>query len=815
MKVLKFGGSSVANPDSIKKVKEIVAQAAQEQKVVVVLSAFGGVTDLLVKASLFAAAQDEEYKEILQQLEHRHLSTIESLIDIGKQSAVISTVKRELNVLETLLEGAFLIGETTPKLLDKIVGYGELLSSYIVNEYFKKENIDSVHKDSRLLIKTDTDFGKSHVDFKTTNDLCENYFGTVTYRVIVTPGFIASSTNGDTTTLGRGGSDYTAAIFAAASNAKKLEIWTDVSGMFTANPKIVKQAFSIPNISYQEAMELSHFGAKVLYPPTIQPALSKGIPIHIKNTFAPTEAGTLVSKETQDKQGAVRGISHIENISLLSLEGSGMVGIPGISKRFFEVLSQAKVSVVFITQASSEHSICIGVSSEDADKAKEALDTAFEYEISLKKIHPVRIENNLAIIALVGDQMKSHQGLSGRMFSSLGKNNVNIRAIAQGASERNISAVIDKADVKKALNTLHEQFFEDHIKQINLFVMGVGNVGEKFLDQIHTQRKYLKKQLKLNIRVIGISNSKKMAFDESGLDLTDWKSKLADGEATGLDAFYQKVKALNLRNSIFVDNTANENVAHTYEHYLRDSISVVTCNKIAASSSYDKYIQLKELSRRYSAPFLFETNVGAGLPIIDTLKHLIASGDKITKIQAVLSGSLNFVFNNFNLDTPFHEVVKQAQDEGYTEPDPKIDLSGIDVMRKILILARESGNELDIAQIENDAFLPEESLNTTNVADFYNSLIDHKEHFDTIYSRAEEKNCRLKYVAQFENGNAKVGLQEIPKDHPFYNLEGKDNIVLFFTDRYNEQPLLIKGAGAGAEVTASGIFADIIRIGNF
>src|SRR5690606_22796482 len=476
MKVLKFGGSSVASSDRIKKVKEIVSQASKDQKVVMVVSAFGGVTDLLVKASLLAAAQDEEYKEILQEIEQRHLGAISELIDINKQSGVISTVKRELNVLETLLEGAYLIGESTPKLLDKIIGYGELLSSYIISEYFINEKLDCVHKDSRQLIKTDTCFGKSHVDFKATNTLCENYFGKVSYRIVVTTGFIASSTDGNSTTLGRGGSDYTAAIYAAASGAKKLEIWTDVSGMFTANPKLVKQAFTIPSISYQEAMELSHFGAKVLYPPTIQPALSKKIPIHIKNTFAPEDAGTLISSETEDKPNAVRGISHIENISLLSLEGSGMVGIPGISKRFFEVLSHADVSVVFITQASSEHSIWIGVSSQDAAKAKEALDSAFEYEIRLKKINHVSVENDIAIIALVGDHMKSHQGLSGRMFSALGKNNVNIRAIAQGASERNISAVIDKEDVKKALNTLHEQFFEDHIKQLNLFVMGVGNV---------------------------------------------------------------------------------------------------------------------------------------------------------------------------------------------------------------------------------------------------------------------------------------------------------------------------------------------------
>src|SRR5690606_1969029 len=468
MKVLKFGGSSVASSDRIKKVKEIVSQASKDQKVVMVVSAFGGVTDLLVKASLLAAAQDEEYKEILQEIEQRHLGAISELIDINKQSGVISTVKRELNVLETLLEGAYLIGESTPKLLDKIIGYGELLSSYIISEYFINEKLDCVHKDSRQLIKTDTCFGKSHVDFKATNTLCENYFGTVSYRIVVTPGFIASSTDGNSTTLGRGGSDYKAAIYAAASGAKKLEIWTDVSGMFTANPKLVKQAFTIPSISYQEAMELSHFGAKVLYPPTIQPVLSKNIPIHIKNTFAPEEAGTLIQKDTSGK-GPVRGISHVEDIALLSLEGSGMVGISGISKRLFEVLSIAEINVIMITQASSEHSICIGISKNQSAIAESVINDEFEYELSIGKIEPVIIEENLSIIALVGDNMKSHQGLSGRMFSTLGKNNVNIRAIAQGASERNISAVIDIKDVKKALNSLHEEFFEEDVKQLNLF----------------------------------------------------------------------------------------------------------------------------------------------------------------------------------------------------------------------------------------------------------------------------------------------------------------------------------------------------------
>ncbi len=814
MKVLKFGGTSVANQDNIRKVKNIVSEESKNGKVVVIVSALGGVTDLLLNAAHKASNQDENYKKTLSEIEKRHIETVKALIPVASQSKILSAVKRDLNSLETLLEGAFLIGEITPRLSDKIVSYGELLSSYIINDFFQVEKLDSIYKDTRSLIKTNEHFGKAIVDFPTTNRNCETYFGTVTYDIVVVPGFVASSGAGNSTTLGRGGSDYTAAIIAGVTGAEVLQIWTDVSGMYTANPKLVKQAFAIPNLSYEEAMELSHFGAKVLYPPTIQPVLSKNIPIHIKNTFAPEEAGTLIQKDTSGK-GPVRGISHVEDIALLSLEGSGMVGISGISKRLFEVLSIAEINVIMITQASSEHSICIGISKNQSGIAESVINDEFEYEISISKIEPVIIEENLSIIALVGDNMKSHQGLSGRMFSTLGKNNVNIRAIAQGASERNISAVIDVKDVKKALNSLHEEFFEEDVKQLNLFVIGVGNVGAKFLAQIHQQKKYLKEKLKLNVRVIALANSKKMIFNENGINLGKWEELLKEGEKAGLSDFYEKVKELNLRNSIFVDNTANQRVSETYAGYLRNSISVVTCNKIAASSEYDNYQGLKDLSRKYKAPFLFETNVGAGLPIIDTLKHLIASGDKVNKIQAVLSGSLNFVFNNFNDKRPFSEVVIEAQKEGYTEPDPKIDLSGVDVMRKILILARESGYKMEMDDIENESFLPQESLDTTSVDDFLKSLVKHKSHFDEIYQKASAKNCRLKYVAQFENGKAKVGLQHIPSDHPFYNLEGKDNIVLFFTDRYVDQPLLVKGAGAGADVTASGIFADIIRIGNF
>ena len=809
MQVLKFGGSSVANAANINKVTEIVKNKAEDDRIIIVVSALGGITDILLQCSKMAAAGDEAYKEKLHEAELRHLNTVKELITITQQSAVLSMVKTLCNELEDICNGIFLLKELSERTKDRMVSYGEVLSSKIIAAKLNTEGIVCEWKNSRDLIITNSNFGAADVNFATTNANISSYFLSSESSIFMMPGFIASDENGAITTLGRGGSDYTASIIAAAVDANVLEIWTDVSGMMTADPRLVTNVKIIPSISYQEAMELSHFGAKVIYPPTIQPVSSKGIPTWIKNTFAPQDNGTVIQKETNTNGNSIRGISSINSISLLSLEGSGMIGIPGFSKRLFEALATKKINVILITQSSSEHSICVGIDAANTAEAKQVIDEAFAYEIETKKVDPIIVEIDLAIVALVGDNMKSHPGISGKMFGNLGRNGINVRAIAQGSSERNISAVVTTKDVKKAINVLHEEFFETVYKEINLFIAGVGNVGGKLVAQIYQQQQFLLKNLYLKINVVGLCNSKKMLFNDEGIDLKQWKETLlSEGQQMDMQQFIDTIQLKNLRNSVFADVTANELVATCYDQLLEKSISVVACNKIACSSSFDYYKKLKNLSREFNAQFLFETNVGASLPIIGTLNDLLRGGDKINKIQAVLSGTLNFVFNNYDGKKSFATIVKQAQQEGYTEPDPRLDLSGKDVMRKIMILAREAGNDLEMEDIVNNSFMPPACM-VGSVEDFYLSMEEHEEHFKKLYLEAGTN--KLKFVANFEEGKAMVGLQHIDPQHDLYHLYGKDNIVLFYTDRYVEQPLVIKGAGAGADVTASGVFGDIIR----
>jgi bifunctional aspartokinase / homoserine dehydrogenase 1 len=810
MQVLKFGGSSVANAENIKKVVAVIKEKAANHTTLVVVSALGGITDLLLQCSQLAAEGKENYQSVLIEIEQRHLQTVRELIPINNQSSLLSFVKTQCNEIQDICNGIFLLRELSARTKDRMVSYGELLSSKIISAALIAENIDTHWIDSRQLIITNADYGNAQVDFSVSNQNISQYIQEHPALLYLAPGFVAANAEGIYTTLGRGGSDYTAAIFAAATNATDLEIWTDVSGMMTADPRLVPNAKIIPQISYQEAMELSHFGAKVIYPPTIQPVMNKGIAVWIKNTFAPEDTGTLIQQKVTENNSSITGISSISSIALLSLEGSGMVGIPGFSKRLFEALASKKINVILITQSSSEHSICVGIEESNAIAAKQIIDEAFAYEIEIKKVEPLIVEKSLSIIALVGDRMKNHTGVSGKFFSALGRNGVNIRAIAQGSSERNITAVISNADVKKATNIVHEVFFEKEIKEINVFIAGVGNVGSKLIGQIQQQQEYLLYHMRLKIKVAGIANSKKFWVNEEGIDLANWPALLAAGKTAGIHEYVETIQEKNLRNTVFADVTASDTVATVYDRLLQKSIAVVACNKVACSSSYTYYNTLKGLATEYNTRFLFETNVGASLPIIGTLNDLLRSGDSIHSMEAVLSGTLNFVFNNYNGSSSFASVVKQAQDEGYTEPDPRLDLSGKDVMRKIMILVRESGTVMEMEDISNLSFMPEACMQGS-VEDFYLSMEEHEEHFKKIYNDALAAGCKLKFVASYKDGKAKVGLQHIHPQHDFYHLYGKDNIVLFYTDRYADQPLVIKGAGAGAALTASGVFADIIR----
>lgn len=811
MHVLKFGGTSMGSPEAMKQVISIVKN--YNYPVCVVVSAMSGTTDQLIKCGDLAAGGDESYKSILREIENRHLEAVKALVPVQHQSSLLSLIKKGCNEIEDICNGIFLISECSLKTKDKLMSYGEWLSSKIFTAAMQHDGAPAEWGDARILIRTNKNYGNAQVDFTVTNKLIDQYFDPQRKNVTVIPGFIASDDNGVTTTLGRGGSDYTAAIIAAGVKAEVLEIWTDVSGMMTADPRWVPNAKMIPSISYQEAMELSHFGAKVIYPPTIQPALDLNIPILIKNTFAPEDAGTRISQYSDNKH-IIRGISSINSIAIISLEGSGMIGIPGFSARLFEALAAAKINVIIITQGSSEHSICVGINDGEIAKAKEAVNKAFELEISAGKIQPLQIETDLSVVAVVGDNMKLHTGVSGRMFSTLGRHGVNIRAIAQGSTERNITAVVFSKDVKKAINVLHEEFFETVKKQVHLFVVGAGNVGKRLIEQIRQQQAFLDREMNLQLNVTGITNSRKMIIADQSLQLDDWEKDLSKGEKADLDIFIQQIIDKNLPNSVFADITAHKEVASEYHRLLEKSIAIVACNKIAASSSYVRYRELKDMAREYNAPFLFETNVGAALPLIGTLNDLCKSGDRIHKMEAVLSGTLNFVFNNYDGSRSFASVVKQAQKEGYTEPDPRLDLSGTDVMRKIMILTREAGEKIEMEDIVCNGFLPDTCM-VGSVDDFYQCMEQEEAHFLSLFNAASANYCKLKFVASFEKIDGKVhasvGLKHIPSESDFYHLYGKDNLVLFYTDRYKDQPMVIKGAGAGADVTASGVFADILR----
>ena len=815
MKVLKFGGSSVATPERIKAIVQIVKPRLAQEKIAIVFSAFGGVTDTLIQMSEHALASNDQYKEQLAQLEKRHLDAVRALVSMQKQSAVLAQVKFTINELEDILHGIFLVKERTPRSLDYIMSFGERLSAFVIAEALKDEGIDAEFLDARRVVRTDHQFGYARVNFVATNRLINDYFSN-TQKLQVITGFIGSSENGETTTLGRSGSDYTAAIFAGALKSESVEIWTDVDGMMTADPRKVKKAFSVKEMTYEEAMELSHFGAKVIFPATMQPAMANQIPIWIKNTFNPQHPGTCISKNANGKALIIKGISSMSNISLLNVQGSGLMGVVGVSMRLFATLAREKVNVILISQASSEHSICFAIESGLAMQAKQAIEKEFQYEILNREMNVVTIEDSCAIVAIVGENMKHNPGTSGRMFGALGKNGVNVRAIAQGSSELNISAVIHQSDVGKALNALHEAFFLSDRKVLNVFLVGTGLIGKELLHMMHEQFDQLASHHRLEVNVVAIANSKKMLFAEEGL-----RGKMAfdrmtqEGLPMNLQEFVTKMQALNLPNSVFVDCTSSEAVANAYSSILEANISIVTPNKKANSGSWANYQLLKKTSRQRGVKFLYETNVGAGLPVINTLNDLLISGDKVIRVEAVLSGTLNFIFSSFGAGKKFSDIVLQAKEKGFTEPDPRDDLNGMDVARKALILSREIGYELELADVEVHNLVPESLRAETSIQKFLSSLPETDQLFEDLREKAEKENKKLRYMAIIEGGKAKVSLVAVDAAHPFYSLSGSDNIILLTTERYHERPMVIRGPGAGATVTAAGVFADVIRIGNY
>ena len=815
MIIIKFGGTSVANAQRIEGVADIISQLKkQHKKIGVVVSAFGGVTDELIRMSKLAAARDDEYINVFREIRDRHQKAVKEL-NLQRDKKLHHFLEETFAALHDILHGVYLVKELSFRTLDFLSGHGEVLSAKIITHYLQSKKMASDFLDARTVIRTDETFGGARVDFTFTNKSINNFFKKSNSIVVIT-GFVASTSKGEMTTLGRGGSDYTAAIFGAALNAEEIQIWTDVDGVMTADPRKVKKAFSIASMTYEEAMEMSHFGAKVIHPPTIQPALDKKIPLLIKNTFKPEHPGTFISTQPADQAFLIKGISSIDKISLLTLQGSGMVGVAGISARLFGALSQAKINVILITQGSSEHTISFAVKPEDSSLAQNSIEEAFRLEIRAKLIEKIRVENDLSIIAVIGENMRNTPGVSGRLFQALGKNGISVVATAQGSSELNISTVIHRHDLDKALNSLHQAFFLSDVKTLSVFLVGIGLIGGTLIKQIAKHREHLRSARSLEIVIAGIANSKKMIFNADGLSLQKYSEALSKaGEKMDIHLFAEKMKEMNLSQSIFVDCTSDEKIAAAYADILSHSISIVTPNKVANSGSYKQYNLLREKANKGNVRFLYETNVGAGLPVINTLNDLMSSGDRIIRIEAVLSGTLSFIFNNFLEGSSFSDIVKEAMKRGYTEPDPRVDLSGKDVARKLLILSRETGNNMELKDIIIESILPVACTRAKNVDEFFVELKKNDDVFEKIRKSAAAKGKVLRFIAKLENGKASISLEEVNSLHPFYNLSGSDNIISFTTERYSDRPLVVKGPGAGAEVTAAGVFAEIISIGKY
>ncbi|MCQ2375286.1 MAG: bifunctional aspartate kinase/homoserine dehydrogenase I [Salinivirgaceae bacterium] len=814
MRVIKFGGTSVGCADRIKQLSKIVDLYKGENQLIVVVSALSGVTNLLEECCSLALSGSTDYTKHIDTIKNRHYDIINELVAASDIASISKHIDDVCSELSDICKGIAILGECSNHTRARLLSCGERMSfkliSVILNNFGQKNEAI----DSREIIITDDNYTQGHVDQEISAANAQKRFSKFS-GIALMPGFISRNHKGESTTLGRGGSDYTAALLGAYLNASQIDIWTDVSGMLTADPKNVSSAYTIESLSYEEAMELSYFGAKVIYPPTIQPALEKKIPIAIKNSFKPEDKGTLITEQPAASEGAIKGFSSISNISLITISGSGMVGVPGVAMRAFKALRQANANVLFITQSSSEHTICVGVYSCDAKPACQQLEAEFENEIEHKKVYKPFAEDNLAIIAMVGDKMRESVGVAGKAFKLLGENGINIRAIAQGATERNISVVINETEVHKALNALHDGFFLSKYKKVHLFMVGAGTVGGTMLDQLNEQSNFLKEEYGIDIRLVGLSNSKNMLFESKGIDLAKWRDLLKEAKApANLTEFVANMKAMNKRNSIFIDNTASGELPKIYTEVAKLKIPIVASNKIMAASSLDNFLSFKKMMKENGLKYLHETNVAAGLPVLKTIEDLVASGDKILKIQAVLSGSLNYIFNTISEEVSFSQAVVQAREKGLTEPDPAIDLSGLDVRRKILILARISGNMLELDDVKKNDIIPENELKASNFDELLANLQRNDAKIEELRKDTAAAGEKLRYVAEFNNGEAVTGLQRVDMTHPAYNLDGMDNIILLYTRRYHEQPLVIKGAGAGPGVTASGVFADIMRLAN-